>query len=116
MASFAKKFNRERVFDVDTQGFEYYSLEELYEEFGGSQTYLIKGMYVNTKSLYGEAITIALDDRYVNVPSNLTAVCKEMLADKQTISCIQQGHAGFTIYPYSAHGKTCYGVTWVDIP
>lgn len=113
--SFSKKYNKERLFPISTEGFEYYSLENLIEEFGYEQVYIVKGLYINTKSQYGAAPVAALDDRYVNLPSHLTGTVEEMLDDPAAIAAINNGAVGFSIYDYPAHGKTCYGVTWVDI-
>lgn len=125
--SFGKRFNKERLFTVDTSDFEYYSLEDLWNESlnesGGdieaanSQKYTICGVYINTKGKFDPAPVIALDDRYVNLPAHMTEVCEAMLNDAQCIRAINEGRCGFTIYQYTQKrfGKECYSVRWIDM-
>lgn len=114
--NFAKKYNRERIFPIDTNGFEYYSLSDLAEEFPEEQIYVVRGIYINSKSQFGAAPVIALDDRYVNFPQHTMSVVEDILNDNNAIAAINEGHVGFTLYKYNSHNRVCYGVTWVDIP
>lgn len=125
--SFSKKFNKSRLFNVDTSNFEYYNLEDLFNEelevcsgdveAASEFVYVIRGVYINTKSLYDPAPVIALDDRYVNLPSHMTEACMAMLADPVCIKAINDGKCGFKIYTYEQkrYNKTCYSVEWVDV-
>lgn len=117
--SFGKKYNVERKFAIDTSEFEYYSLEELFDESGHDTecAYTIYGVYINSKGMYDDSPVIALADRYVNLPSHLTGVCRAMLEDDQCIKAINQEKCGFTIYKYhqKRFNKDCYGVEWVDL-
>lgn len=125
--SFGKRFNKERLFNIDTSEFEYYSLEDLYkeslEEAGGDideaneKEYTIYGVYINTRGNYEPAPVLALEDRYVNLPSHLTEVCQDMLGHAQCIKAINEGLCGFTIYQYKQkrYGKVCYSVRWCDL-
>lgn len=117
--SFSKRYNVERKFDVDTSDFEYCSLEDLFNEIGGDEnaTFEIRGIYINTKGKFDDAPCIAIDDRYVNLPSHLTGACRAMLDDDQCIKAINDGKCGFSIYQYhqKRFNKDCYGVKWVDL-
>lgn len=125
--SFSKKFNKQRTFTVDTSNFEYYNLEDLFNEQlelcdgdveeASKFVYAICGVYINTKSLYDPAPVIALNDRYVNLPSHMTQTCLDMLADASCIKAINEGKCGFRIYQYEQKrfNKTCYSVEWVDV-
>lgn len=125
--SFSKRYNKERLFSVDTSDFEYFSLEELYnqslEEAGGdieeanSTEYVICGVYINSKGNYDPAPVLALEDRYVNLPAHMTDTCEAMLKDPACIKAINEGRCGFTIYTYTQKrfGKVCYSVKWIDI-
>lgn len=125
--SFSKKFNKARLFMVDTSDFEYYSLEDLFNEQlevcdgdveeASKFVYAIRGVYINTKSLYDPAPVLALNDRYVNLPSHMTETCMNMLADPTCIKAINEGKCGFKIYTYEQkrYHKTCYSVEWVDV-
>ena len=125
--SFSKRFNKERLFSIDTSNFDYCTLEELYnealEEAGGdieaanSYEYTICGVYINTKGNFEPAPVIALDDRYVNLPAHLTKTCEDMLRDPQCIRAINEGRCGFSIYKYTQkrYNKECYSVHWCDL-
>lgn len=125
--SFSKKFNKQRMFTVDTSNFEYCNLEDLFNEqlelcdgdveVASEVVYVIRGVYINTKSLYDPAPVIALDDRYVNLPSHMTQTCMDMLADLTCIKAINEGKCGFKIYQYEQKrfNKTCYSVEWLDV-
>lgn len=118
--SFAS-FNRERLFDVDTSDFEYIKLKDLYERDGEDEIYVIRGIYIGTKSEFAdESPLLALDDCYVNLPQFQLLDVKEMLNSKQAINCINNGGAGFRIEKYtkklkSGSKKVCYKAIWLDI-
>lgn len=120
--SFAKKFNTGKLFNIDTKDFEYVSLEDLSsitmtEEGTEPQVFIVRGVYINDKSLYGTSPVIALDDTYVNLPSHLTAVCQEMIDDRLAVQAINECHLGFRIESYlkEKYNKICYTVEWVDL-
>ena len=113
--SVASKYNSQKVFNVNTEGFEYKSLEELYID--EDTVYIVKGIYINKKGNFGEEPVLATDDCYVNLPSHLVETCKEMIADNDAVSAINDGLVGFTIYKYfkAKYNRDCYSVRWVDV-
>lgn len=132
--SISKKYNKEKLFKINTDGFEYISLEDLYKERENNVAiedyedpeeikeiveetiYQVRGIYINTKGLYDDAPVVALDSAYVNLPAHMTQICREILSDPQAIAAINAGRVGFTIYAYEKpqYHKTCYSVRWVD--
>lgn len=132
--SISKKYNKEKLFKINTDGFEYISLEDLYKERESNVAfedfedpeevkeiveetiYQVRGIYINTKGLYDDAPVVALDSAYVNLPAHMTQICREILSDPQAIAAINAGRVGFTIYAYEKpqYHKTCYSVRWVD--
>lgn len=132
--SISKKYNKEKLFKINTDGFEYISLEDLYKERESNvlvedfedpekvkeiveeTIYQVRGIYINTKGLYDDAPVVALDSAYVNLPAHMTQICREILSDPQAIAAINAGRVGFTIYEYEKpqYHKTCYSVRWVD--
>lgn len=119
--SFADKYNKgEKKFNFDIpKTHEYHSLKELVEIEGEGVTHIIRAIYINKKSKYGDAPVIATDDCLVNLPQHLNDICVEMINDKETVDCINNGVCGFSIYSYiqtDKHGEhTYYSVNWVDI-
>lgn len=123
--SFAKKYGAPaKIFDIDPSGFEYYSLEEVYNELldknnNDEETVEqciipVCGLYINRKSEYGEQPMMASESEYINLPSHILGVVKEILKDSKAIEAINNGNVGITIYKYEAHNKQCYGINWVD--
>lgn len=125
--SFANKYNTERLFDIDTSGFDYMSLEDLYNEALQScegditaaeqEVFTVHGLYINTKGNFDDAPVAALDECYVNLPAHLCESVREILRDSKAIKAINEGKVGFTIYSYEQRrfNKTCYSIRWVDI-
>lgn len=114
--SFAKQYNKERLFDIDTSGFDYHSLEEIFD--GDENTlWQFRGLYINTKGNFDPQPVIALKDGYVNLPSHLCDTCKEMLKDRRFITAVNMGTCGFTIYQYEQRrfGKECFSIRWADV-
>ena len=132
--SISKKYNKDKLFKINTDGFEYLSLEDLYKERESNVViedfedheevkeiveetiYQVRGIYINTKGLFDDAPVVALDSAYVNLPAHMTQICREILSDPQAIAAINAGRVGFTIYAYEKpqYHKTCYSVRWVD--
>ena len=118
--SFNKKFNTEKLFNIDTENFEYMSLEDLAASTASSEeapVFIVRGIYINRKSIYEPAPVVALDDCYVNLPNHLLEVCEEMLHDRVAVDEINKGACGFRIEKYhqKRYDKDCYSVEWVDI-
>ena len=118
--SFSKKFNTEKLFNIETEDFEYMSLEDLYRATSSLEeppVFVVRGVYINRKSLYDPAPVVVLDDTYVNLPSHLLPACEEMLHDRLAVDAINEGKCGFRIEKYfqKRYGKECYSVEWVDI-
>lgn len=114
--SFAK-FNKERLFDIDTTEFDYVDLEDLYNKNGEGAVYQVRGLYIGTKSNYDpETPILATNEEYVNLPVHQLAEVKAMLADKRAIEGINNGVCGFKIEKYyqKRFKKDCYAAIWGD--
>ena len=117
------KFNNSGAFvDVNTQGFKYLSMKDVYTS-EGDKPYPIKGLFLNTKGKYGtEAVAIG-DKILINLPSYCVEDVEVMLKDDVVIDAIKQGRVGIKSVPYTnnfskqADGtiKTFYKVVWVDL-
>lgn len=115
--SFTKKFNKGKKFDIVTNDFQYVSLEELYNAHGAEMVYPLRAIYINRKSKFGDAPVFATDDCFVNIPSHMLDISKEILTDEEAIEEINKGKVGFEIYPYTAKTFNCntFGVRFVDM-
>ena len=117
--SFAARHAKGSVFECNTEGFEYKSLGELYEELGEDQEYPIQGLYINKKSEYGDAPVAIGHDFFINLPGHMLDECLEILKSAEDVADIKAGKVGFKIYTYVKElkkgSRTCYGVRWIDI-
>ena len=131
--SVSKRYNREKLFSIDTSDFEYFTLEDLYdmakdaadEAIGSTGAdlnpeeipFTVYGIYINTKGNFDPAPVLALEDRYVNLPAHMTPVCEDMLRDAEAVKAINEGHVGITVYQYlqKRYNRICYNVRWVDL-
>ncbi len=117
MKSFSKKYNKGRKFEIDTTGFEYYSLEELYEQNGEDFVYPIHALYINTKGHYGDSPVVATEEYFVNFPSHMLDVARDILDNDEAIELINNGEVGFRIYKYTQkkYNRECYAIDFVDM-
>lgn len=118
--SFAKKYNKgkERIFDIDITDFRFMSMEDVFKNFG-ENTIKVDGLYINTKSDYGDhPVAINVDDGLlIDMPQHMTEVVEEILKDSESISLIKKGYVGLRAQKYISkkYKKTCYGAEWVDM-
>ena len=117
MSRFTNKYNKGKKFNIDTTGFEYVSLKELYCTYGEEMVYPLTAVYINRKSLYGEAPVFATNDCFVNVPSYMLDIVKDILSDEEAIEDINNAKVGFIIYTYHSdiYNCDCYGVNFTDM-
>lgn len=116
--SFASRHNKGSLFSVDTEGFEFSSLKELYEADGDGRIYTVDGLYINTKSEYGDHPVAIISEiqKLVDFPNHMSKEVKDILQNDADIEDIQNGNAKFVIELYYAKkykNKKCYGVRWV---
>lgn len=114
--SFASRHNKGGInWGVITDGFVYRNLAELYKQ-NPKAVYILRGIYINRQSRYGDAPVAILDSCFVNLPQHLLETAQDMLQEPETIQDIKAGRAGFEIETYtSREGRLCYGVRWLDI-
>lgn len=116
--SIANKYNKGSGFNFKVpETFEYVSPEELYKANGENHVYLVKALYINRKSQYGDAPVIVTDECMVNAPSHLLDTVNDMLQDEELIEAVNNDLFGFKIYQYNTNKAkgTYYSVKWVDI-
>lgn len=124
--SFANSYNTKKIFDIDTSDFEYKKLEDLFNEYSVENPELglvcdhvfpVKGVYINTKSMFDPQPTIATDSFYVNFPAHMYKGAVDILNDPRAISAINAGKVGFRIEKYyqKRFDKDCYSAIWVDM-
>jgi len=115
--SLANRYNKARKFDVDTTGFEYRKLSDLFSANGAGYVYIVKAIYINMKTKFNDAPVIATDSFFVNLPSHMTNTAREILNDDEFIGAINAGKIGFTVHEYTQkkYNRVCYGINFVDV-
>ena len=113
------RFNNEVVkFEFEpSKDFTFKTLEELYKKNGKDEVYTVKGMFINTKGLYGDNPIVVCSEYFVSLPHHLVDVVKEIRQDKQLVNDINGGKVGFEIYEYvqTKYNHKCYSINWLDI-
>jgi hypothetical protein len=114
---FASKYNRTRKFDIDTNGFEFASVADLYNNNGSDAVYPLRALFINTKGKYNDNPVAATDSFFVDFPSYMTETAREILADDDAVAAINAGKVGFKFYTYTQkrYNRLCYGVEFVDL-
>lgn len=111
------KFNKQRLFTVDTSSFDYIGLDQAAAKYGENVQVRLRGLYLSDKSNFAaEAPILATDEEYINLPQHQLDEVKSILKDPVAIRAINDGECGFEISSYyqKRFAKTCYKVTWVD--
>lgn len=126
--SFAKKYNKERLFEVDNDGIEYASGEELINTYGKNTVYEVSALYISKAGLYGDSpiarVTVSsypVDDNdytyLLNMPKHMTDVVNDILSEPASVNDIRNRKVGIKLYPYhsNSYNRDCVGVEWVDL-
>lgn len=114
--SFGSKYKKGSKFDVNTEGFTYENLKDLFKKNGADFKYKLLGIYINKKGKFNDAPVAICEGYFVNLPAHTLVDVINMLVDDDDVDAIKQGFAGFVIEEYQ-HDKygTCYGINWVDL-
>ena len=103
--SFAKKHNKERLFEVETEGLPYLKLEEVYGQYGKNAVYRVDALYINRGGKYDDAPVAVVQcgkDRFMlNMPSHMTGAVEDILSDTDDIADIRKHKIS--------------GGTWIDV-
>lgn len=109
-----ERFNKGFRFNpLNTEGYEYRKLGELYEEYGKDKEYPVRALYVN-ETKYGESAVAATDGFFINLPSHTVNDVREIIEDDELVQMINEGRVTITIYEYYSHkyDGTFYGIRW----
>lgn len=116
--SFAEKYNKGIIFDIDITDFTFMKLETAYTEYGDNVV-KVDGLYINKKGKYNpHPIAINVDEGLlIDLPEHMTEVVEDILKDAESISLIKKGAVGLRAKKYKdkKYNKTCYSAEWVDL-
>ena len=111
-----ERFNRGFRFNpINTEGYEYRKLEELYKEYGADMEYPVRALYVN-ESKYGECAVAATVGFFINLPSHTVNDVREIIEDDELVQMINEERVSISIYEYysSKYNGTFYGIKWIE--
>lgn len=116
------KHNRSRgkVFVVDTTGFEYKALGELFDAKNPDRTFSVYGAYIGRfyskrEKREVECCFVASDGYFISLPAHLVETVKEILSDQESIEQMNASEAGLVIRPYEKDGETFYSADFVEL-
>lgn len=106
------RLNKGSVFSVNTEGFEFVSLNDLELD----AEYELKGVYVLSKrgKMRGDMPNAIIDGKIVNLPTHLLDDVKIILSDESLISDIEAGKCGFTVYTYTDENGEHRSIRWIE--
>ncbi|QQO38242.1 single stranded DNA-binding protein [Staphylococcus phage LSA2366] len=103
-------------FEFEEKEREFIKLSELVEKYGMEKEYIVRALFTNEKSKFGEQGVIVTDDYNVNLPNHLTELIKEMRQDEDVVNIINAGEVQFTIYEYeNKKGQKGYSINFGQV-
>ena len=118
--SIASKYNHGVRFNVQLSAeTPFKSLADLYNKNGAGYVYLLRALFINSKSRFGDAPVAVVGEGdnmvKVNLPRFMLDTVKQMLLDDEFIEAVNNKTVGLNIYPYDKDGRTCFSVSWLDV-
>ena len=100
--------------DVDTNGFVFKKIKDIYEETNVVQVF---GFFFVKSENYGLQPVAILKDCLLNLPTHKRDIISEMLKNPDAVNAIKNGECGLTFRHYkSKYNKICYDFDFVNIP
>uniref|UniRef100_A0AB39U1S7 Single stranded DNA-binding protein n=1 Tax=Staphylococcus phage vB_SauP_PSK TaxID=3240362 RepID=A0AB39U1S7_9CAUD len=103
-------------FEFEEKEREFIKLSELVEKYGMKKEYIVRALFTNNESKFGEQGVIVTDDYNVNLPNHLTDTIKDMRQDEDVVDIINAGEVQFTIYEYeNKKGQKGYSINFGQV-
>lgn len=103
-------------FEFEEKEREFIKLSELVEKYGMKKEYIVRALFTNNKSKFGEQGVIVTDDYNVNLPNHLTELIKDIRQDEDVVNIINAGEVQFTIYEYeNKKGQKGYSINFGQV-
>ncbi|WVH10366.1 single stranded DNA-binding protein [Staphylococcus phage vB_SauR_SW25] len=103
-------------FEFEEKEREFIKLSELVEKYGMKKEYIVRALFINKESKFGEQGVIVTDDYNVNLPNHLTELIKDMRQDEDVVNIINAGEVQFTIYEYeNKKGQKGYSINFGQV-
>ena len=99
---------------VDTNGFVFKKIKEIYDETNVVQVF---GFFFVKSENYGLQPVAILKDCLLNLPTHKRDVISEMLKNPDAVNAIKNGECSLTFRQYkSKYNKICYDFDFIDTP
>ena len=99
---------------VDTNGFVFKKIKDIYEENNVAQVF---GFFFVKSENYGLQPVAILKDCLLNLPTHKGDVISEMLKNPDAVNAIKNGECSLTFRQYkSKYNKVCYDFDFVNTP
>ena len=112
------KFNKSELLFKDNERLDIFkTLEELFNENGKDEKYLVKGVY-SYESSYGKGCFIKSDSFNISLPTHLVDTIKSIREDKESINEINEEKVYVEIYSYTLPdkypNKVFYSINFIE--
>ena len=99
---------------VDTNGFVFKKIKDIYEETNVAQVF---GFFFVKSENYGLQPVAILKDCLLNLPTHKRDIISEMLKNPDAVNAIKNGECSLTFRQYkSKYNKVCYDFDFVNTP
>ena len=100
-----RKFNKSELVFKDNERFDTFkTLEELFNENGKDEKYIVNGVY-SYESSYGKGCFIKSDGFNISLPTHLVETINSIRKDAESVAEINEGTVYVTIYTYTLPDK-----------
>ena len=99
---------------VDTNGFVFKKIKDIYEETNVIQVF---GFFFVKSENYGLQPVAILKDCLLNLPTHKRDIISKMLKNPDAVNAIKNGECSLKLREYrSKYNKTCYDFDFIDTP
>ena len=99
---------------VDTNGFVFKKIKDIYEENNVAQVF---GFFFVKSENYGLQPVAILKDCLLNLPTHKRDIISDMLKNVDCVNAIKNGECSLKLHEYkSKYGKTCYDFDFINTP
>lgn len=105
--------NKGSVFDINTEGFPYKSLNDLELD----KEYIVKGVYVLKKrgKMRNDSPNAIISDAIVSLPAHILDDVKAILATPEYIEQVKADKCAFRVYTYTDDNGEHRSIKWIDL-
>lgn len=115
--SILDKYNKGNPFEFEApEDFKFVKPKEIFEDKNEDNKRLLKSLFINTKSKFGDSPVAVTTTELVNLPNHMANDVKEMMQDDEVIELVNKDKVMIEVYTYENSYGTCYGVKFEEIP